>query len=200
MPAPRSALVAFLLAALLPACAPTVQPLGGSADCADNSAPFIGNLTMNSTCAIGPELVDCFTTAGQEFLHLGIEEAVWDLTTEFQFADPGIAGATDPPNMVGGMVSWELSLGGQGSAWLYDPLDFDPGERSGYLAVERGAPQGLIALPAYLPETELSYQSPATLNVRVRDACDVESNNISCRYLMGTGEWIDCTPPAAPAE
>ncbi len=197
-------LLLALAALLLAACAP--EPPGipvGNADseaCQANSAPFLGNLRIDSACTVGPDLSDCRSDAGKEAIALG-EEPSWALLVDIDYADPGIAGATDPPNMVGGLVTTELSLGYFGSFWLYDVDDYTPAEGStSYLPVVRDATQGTILFPALVPEIEVDYYSPATFNVRVRDACDRESNNVSCRYLMGTGLWTDCEPPEAPAD
>lgn len=190
---------ALLAGLLLAACAPPAPQIPAPLGCEDNTPPFIGNLTMDSTCEVGEPVVDCGSEEGQDAIEAG-EEPIWSLIVGFLYADPGVEGAGDPPNMVGGMISGELSLGQFTSFWLYDPVDFNPGEDPTYVPVDREATSGELLLPILIPEIRVDYYSPATINLRVRDGCDVPSNEIGCRYLMGTGEWLNCVPPAAPPD
>ncbi len=189
----------LLAAVLLAACAPPAAQVPGAVECEGNSAPFIGNLTMNSICTVGEAGEDCFTTTGQEQLDAG-EEAVWSLTISFLWADPGVDGAGDPTNMVGGMISGEVSIMPFSSLWLVDQTDVVIPEDSAWYPIDPDASQGEILLPAIVPDVAMEFRSPVNVNFRVRDACDFESNNIECSYLMGTGEWIDCQPPAPPPD
>ncbi len=186
---------AAFAALLLPACAPAAPQIPDSSPCEGNSAPFIGNLSLDSACVVGADLIDCLTPEGQDLIDAG-EESACSLTILFQWADPGVAGAADPPNMVGGMISAELSIAQFNSLWISDVEDGAPVDDRLWAPVDRAATQGEFGMVLY-PEEILSYHSPATINLRVRDACDAESNNIGCRYLLGTGEWIDCVPPAS---
>ena len=190
--------VRALLAALplLGSCAPPAAQIPYSTQCEGNTAPFIGSLKIDSACIVSSPPTDCTTEEGQQALENG-EEPEWSLFVEFLYADPGVNGASDPANMVGGMVSGEISLGQLGSLWIYDPLEHDPGENPNYVPVDREATTGLLVLPRLIPEIPVEHYSPATMAFRVRDACDAQSNDINCRYSMGTGEWIDCVPPAA---
>jgi hypothetical protein len=195
--------VRFLLAALLlAACAPPPPGIPDSSPCEDNTAPFIGNLTIDGTCAVGEGGPDCFSEAGVKALAADEpEEKLWSIAVSFQYADPGLDSASDLPNMVGGLVTGEATLYSLTGAWLYDPLEFSPGESPSYIALDDAtASQGIITLEPGVPEDEIFYQSPLTLAVRVRDACDAVSNDLTCRYSMGTGEWINCEPPPAPAD
>ena len=190
-------------ALLLVSCAPPPPGIPGVPDCDDNSAPYIANLTMDSVCTIGPDAVDCLSTEGQTLLEdpLQAEEAEWGLMISFAWADPGVQDAGDETNMVGGMISGEVSLMPFSSLWLVDQTDPDLSSNSAWFPIDPAVSQDVIVLPAIVPEEIVHYRSPASVNFRVRDACDVESNNIDCTYLMGTGEWIDCVPPApAPDE
>lgn len=182
------------------ACAPTNSALPPiPEECIDNTPPFIGNLVTSSTCVVGANALTCGTPEAEEAILQG-EEPVWELHTTFRWADPGEKDAGDDPNMVGGMISGENSIQQFSSLWLYDPLDFTPNEGDPYAAVERGATQGEFGL-IFTPEVTVDFYSPVTVAFRVRDACDAVSNEIGCRYLFGTGEWIDCEPPAeAPEE
>ena len=83
----------LLLAALcLSACGVEEGPYYGydpsGEECINNSPPAIGNLEMNS--------------------QFDNDEVRWLFSLHFDWADPGIQGASDPPNLVGGYFSSEL--------------------------------------------------------------------------------------------
>lgn len=104
--------IVFLAGCIDPAQVPDGHDFGG-VDCADNNAPFIANVEMNS-----------FQREGGDGLYI--------LSLHFDWADPGIAGGSDRPNMSGGYISGEMYNVEFSTRWITpdmlvasctDPLD-----------------------------------------------------------------------------
>ncbi len=161
----------------------------GAQGCAENSPPFIANVEMNSQ--FDPD------TEG------------WQLALHWDWADPGVGGASDPPNMEGGYVSGEIvgfemrslffteaalvnsciSYIEEGSAIdpENDPCENVPFGRAGCTANSLDTcTQGEMT---YLlgAEDPLQQYQDIVMEFRVRDRCGAASNEKFIEYEIGSG-------------
>jgi hypothetical protein len=178
IPLPGAAMLApFVLSAVLAGCwaAPPSQTGYdyGADGCAENSAPEIGNLVLDSFCG-------AFEQQDEEEVCVA-----WVMTVQWDWIDPG-GGGTDPPNMIGGYLSWEVSEHLAPSTWFTDE-DIDPGATSGTLA------------RSYTSEVWVDG-SPVQFELRVRDRCGASSNEKAGSYEIGSGQAVEGGGEEAPAE
>lgn len=192
----RWTLLLFALPALF-SCQPLDPVQGwdpGGNNCAQNTAPFIDNVQVNSAYVAAAEL--------------------WLLVVGFNWADPGSGGASDPPNLLGGEFSIELSgmvsddiLLTQGVLESGCTGDTDPEEGTatycGLLTVGGGCPNGGVAscgtaslsVPGFIvPVSEDDTPSEGdtvTMEMRIRDTCGMTSNSKTATYVLGQGLIVE---------
>jgi hypothetical protein len=187
----RWILLLFSLPALF-ACQPLDSVEGwnpGGINCAQNTAPYIDNVQVNSTYVV--------------------EEEKWLLAAGFNWADPGTGGALDPPNLIGGEFSWELS-GMTSEDLALTPSILASGctaqEMTAYcglLTVGGGCPGGAVAtcgtasltVPGFIVPVS-GNESPSegliiTMEMRIRDACGMTSNSKTATYALGQGLIVE---------
>ena len=191
----RILLTAILV--LLAGCYPAPEiPDGhdaGGVDCANNSPPFIANLEMNS-----------FEQDGGDGL--------WLLSLHFDWADPGIAGAADRPNMSGGYISAEEQTFSFPTKWITPEhlvsTCIEPPDLAGScLAAGHGSngcnsvndletcTQGELTMLLTSDDGGFSKYQDILLEFRVRDRCGDQSNFKLVEYEVGSGHLVE-TPPA----
>ncbi len=193
---------------------PTTADWDDDPVCDANTPPEIGNLVLNS--AFFPE------------------QLAWGLCASFQWIDPGRDAAgnvgSDPPNLVGGMYSSEFQGVVTISSWLSEDY-VDPTAAGGSLQVNMNG-EGLVVDPediaAWLPLNgeplpdlsqcpDLNGNGIAELTdciggyemafaLRIRDRCDAPSEDLTGRYVLGTGRRVEaegltgCEEVQGPAE
>lgn len=189
------------LAAALGGCAgvPTGADWNDDPACDANSAPEIGNLVINS---------DFFP-----------DDLAWGVCVSFQWIDPGRDEAgnvgTDPQNMFGGFYSSEFQGVVTTSAW-FDEDVIEPGANTGFLQVNMtGEGLGVEAeqVAQWLPVEgdpppdwslcpDLNGNGTADLTdcvggknmafaLRVRDACEAKSNDLTGEYMLGADRRVE---------
>lgn len=189
----RWILLLFALPALF-ACQPLDPVTGwdpGGNNCEQNTAPYIDNVQVNSA-------------------YIGEEER-WLLVAGFNWADPGSGGASDPPNLIGGEFSWELS--GMTSEDIFlTPSILASGctaqettSYCGLLTVGGGCPGSDVAncgtasliVPGFIVPVSGS-DNPSegltiTMAMRIRDTCGMTSNSKTVTYALGQGLIVENT-------
>jgi hypothetical protein len=165
----------------------------GGVDCATNSPPFIANVEMNS---IQPD--------GGDGLYI--------VTLHFDWADPGIAGAADRPNMAGGYISGELQDFTFPTVWitpeelvstciaapeLADICGEAGHGTNGCSSVDdlESCTQGELTLVGTSDDGGYQKYEQLLLEFRVRDRCGDQSNFKLIEYEVGSGHLVE-TPPA----
>jgi hypothetical protein len=161
----------------------------GGVNCAENTAPYIDNVQVNSAYVA--------------------EEEKWLLVTGFNWADPGSGGASDPPNLVGGEFSWELSGITSEDIFLTQSIlesgctATEMATYCGLLTVGGGCPNGGVAscgtaslsVPGLIVPLS-GTESPSegfviTMEMRLRDACGMASNSKTATYALGQGLIVE---------
>lgn len=182
-----------LLGAMLAGC-PTFEgppwsysPYGEG--CETNNPPVIGNVEVNSFYVV--------------------EWETWMFSIHFDWVDPGVEGAEDVPNMLGGRFTAEMMGADAEDADLTRTIlenactwpppegeDPDPCDLSGHSMT--GCPsgsvdacnQGEITRP-YLPDWLMQEDDVIQIEFRVRDACDATSNEKAVTYVIGSGMAVE---------
>jgi hypothetical protein len=186
----------FLALPLLLGCQP-LDPVSGwdprGVNCAQNTAPFIDNVQINSA------YID--------------EVEKWVLVMGFNWADPGSGGASDPPNLLGGEFAIEVSgLTSENILLTEGILESgcasygDDGSATDYcdmLTVGGGCPSGGVAdcgtasltIPGFIipgsSEVVILEGDVLTMEMRVRDLCGMTSNSKPATYTLGQGLIIE---------
>jgi len=186
----RSLLPLFALPFLF-ACQPLDPVEGwdpGGTNCAQNTAPYIDNVQVNSA-------------------YVG-EEEKWLLAAGFNWADPGSGGASDAPNLLGGEFSWELSgLTSEDILLTQSILESGCTAQTttycGLLTVGGGCPNGGVATCGTASLTVPGFIVPLsgnvspeegtiiTMEMRIRDACGMTSNSKTATYTLGQGLIVE---------
>jgi hypothetical protein len=182
---------------LLMGCSPTpLIPDGhdaGGVDCANNSQPFIANLEMNS------------------LLLADGDDGAYALSLHFDWADPGVSGGSDRPNMSGGYVSGE-EYSFQWPTWWFTPEDlvstcigapadicapFGHGA-NGCASVDdlESCTRGELTLVLEGTDEPLLKYQDILLEFRIRDRCGDTSNFKLVEYEVGSGHLVESAPPA----
>lgn len=166
------------------------DPGADDAACAQNAPPFIGNFAMDSA------------ESG--------ERGAWVVGIHFDWADPGIAGAADPPNVEFGYVTvqaqgyvlWSSVVRPQDlvhGCMEYDDTDNGLGQPVGCPTAgftqfgSAGCPAGSIdtctagQLNIAWSGEGASQFSPLDMIVRMRDRCGDVSNEFGLQYDVGDG-------------
>ena len=190
----RWILLLFALPALF-ACQPLDPVQGwdpGGSNCAQNTAPYIDNVQVNSAYVV--------------------EEEKWLLAVGFNWADPGSGGALDPPNLIGGEFSWEVS------GLTSEDISLTPSIlASGCTAQEMTTYCGLLTVGGGCQSSDLATcgtasltvvgfivpvsgdESPSegfviTMEMRIRDTCGMTSNSKTATYALGQGLIVENGP------
>lgn len=173
--------------------------------CEGNSPPVVGNLETNSTCINENNLecrfppVDDNGDPDPPWDWVPDASQIWTLGVQFAYRDPGVEGAGDPPNMVGGLASGELDGHSVNSAWLVDVNDYLPTseEQRQVFPIDPDAETGII--PVSVEGLEgWTLGSRVRMAFRVYDGCEAVSNDTEVEYLIGFGHWIDGEPVEEP--
>jgi len=161
----------------------------GGNNCAQNTAPYIDNVQVNST-------------------YVG-EEEKWLLAVGFNWADPGSGGAADPPNLLGGEFTWELSgMTSEDVPLTQSILESGCTAQAtttycGLLTVGGGCPNGGVATCGTASLTVPGFIVPLsgtvspeegtviTMEMRLRDACGMTSNSKTATYALGQGLIVE---------
>jgi hypothetical protein len=145
---------------LLQACV-AVPTVPEDEACVANSPPEIGNLEINS-------LYDEAT-------------ATWEICFHVDWIDPGRVDGqqgTDPPNMIGGIISMEIRGYAVPSLWIP--------EGTGMEGAQIGATSG--ELQWYVcPAEGAAEDAPIEFAARLHDRCDASSNDKTGIYYLGDG-------------
>ncbi len=189
--------IAFLaLVALFATGCPTFEGVPYSygpngIDCPSNNPPAVGNVELNSF--FDPTLETFF------------------FSIHFDWVDPGVQGAGDPPNMRGGRFTAEIfgyttpdielteDVLVRACSWpeVEDGAS-DPCVLSGHGS--SGCPpggnddsctQGEITVPIFSPDGAFTDGQILDLEFRVRDLCDATSNEKSATYQIGSGLAVE---------
>lgn len=165
----------------------------GATGCDGNSPPFIANIEMASW--------------------FDDNTALWQLGLHWDWADPGIGGASDPPNMEGGYVSGEavgfevrslffteaslvdscILYSEEGSSVVAEgsPCDAAPFSRVGCTANSlETCTQGEMTYLLNFEDALVQYQD-IVLEFRVRDRCGASSNEKFIEYEIGSGHLLE---------
>ena len=179
------------------ACQPLDPVVGwdpGGTNCAENTAPYIDNVQVNSVYVA--------------------EEERWLLVVGFNWADPGSGGASDPPNLLGGEFTNELSGMISEDILLTQAIlesgcagDTDPEEGTatycGLVTVGGGCPNGGVAscgtasltVPGFInavSDDDLPAEGDVvTMEMRIRDTCGMTSNSKTATYTLGQGLIVE---------
>ncbi len=185
--APTASLVLALLLAGCPTFDGSAWGYGPDGEnCHANHPPAIGNVELNSFFV--PEW------------------ETWMFSIHFDWVDPGVSGAEDPGNMLGGWFTAEvlnaiaqdveLDRGVLEAActWTSIEDELNPCVLSGHST--SGCPdaaacsQGELTVP-YLPEWQMQEDDEILLEFRVRDACSATSNEKTATYVVGSGLAVE---------
>jgi hypothetical protein len=195
----RWMLLLFALPTLF-ACQPLDPVEGwdpGGSNCAQNTAPFIDNVQVNSA-------------------YVG-EVEQWILVVGFNWADPGTGGASDPPNLRGGEFSIELSGIVSDDILLTEGIlesgctgDTDPevgtATYCSLLTIGGGCPNGgvsscgtaSLSVPGYIvpasDDNGVAEGDIITMEMRIRDTCGMTSNSKTATYALGQGLIVENGP------
>jgi hypothetical protein len=179
-----------VLAALLAGCpAFDGTPYSYDADgenCHLNNPPAVGNVELNSIYFE--------------------EELKWMVSIHFDWVDPGVQGAEDPPNMVLGQFSIEffratteditLTREHLEGACVPGP-EGDPSVCAVFGHSMGGCPdaitcsQGELTVPYQPLDFDWVEDEEIELEFRVRDACGAVSNEKSATYTIGSGLAVE---------
>lgn len=171
----------------------------GVDQCTGNTAPFVGNLTVDSFCADDegnpcPPTVNPFdpqeiTIPAEDPPTTPPDGFQWRLLVGFTMADPGLSGATDLPNLVGGFLT-VMTLGSEPATRIFWPTTQpgDPEPPSNAIPLDPTASQVELLLE-YYHEGEGPWRTgeETWVQVYVYDACDAPANELYTRYTIGTG-------------
>lgn len=156
-------------------------------NCHQNNPPAVGNVELNSFFV--PEW------------------ETWMFSIHFDWVDPGVSGAEDPPNMVRGRFSAEVfNAIAEDMVFTRDMLEaactwgavqegeLNPcvlsGHSSAGCADAASCSQGELTVP-YLPDFVMQEDDEILLEFRIRDACDATSNEKTATYLIGSGLAVE---------
>ncbi len=163
----------------------------GGVDCINNSPPAIGNLALNSD-----ELSD-----GNG----------WFYTIHFAWADPGVSGASDPPNLLGGHFSSEVfqrefaedieltaerlesgcSTPPTGAEGEIDICSLaHPGTAGCGTGGVEGCTNATFTI-SYVGSPPLEEGEVIDTEFRIRDLCGATSNEMSIVYTLGSGLLVE---------
>ena len=161
----------------------------GGVNCHANSAPAIGNVEINS---------------------LPSEEAeTYLVSLHFDWVDPGVSGAEDPSNLLGGHISIEFFGGStedirldrrileEACTWESEVED-DPSpclpfghSLAGCADAKDNCPQGEIT-GLFVPlDFTWVQDEEIELEFRIRDACGAMSNEKAATYEIGSGMAVE---------
>ena len=190
---PLALLASFGLILLTSGC-PTFEGTPYSYDedgenCHANSPPAVGNVEINSLQSE--------------------EEETWLISLHFDWVDPGVSGAGDPPNMLGGHIAIEFFGGSTDDiplnrqiledACTWEPeVEGDPSpcipfghSMSGCADAKENCPQGEIT-GIFVPlDFTWVQDEEIELEFRIRDACGATSNEKAATYEIGSGMAVE---------
>jgi len=160
-------------------------------NCFENSPPAIANIELDSGDSAGLE---------------GSENIGWWLALHFDWQDPHPAQATDPQNMVSGLVSVNVLDLGNNSFWIDETilkdgcrggtevcsyLGFGPGSTGCAGATAAECTDGQITAAIAGTDNPIADNTPIFYELRVRDECgavsSLKTNYETGPYFVGSG-------------
>jgi hypothetical protein len=201
----RATLLAACLAALGLVAAgcwsvPPATGWDGTEDCSSNNPPAIGNVEINSIEIPTEEPTDDDDSA---------TVALYTLSVHFDWVDPGVPGAEDPPNLIAGGY-WSGEIFGydvpdilfnrdnlESTCGVPAEGDTSPCAVFGHSSAgcSSGSTEGCTQGEFTIPFTEdfggFPGDEEVVMEFRIRDACGGTSNEKSATYLPGTGLAVE---------
>jgi len=201
---------AAVLALLLVGCFdPGPGPGGWNADpdCANNNPPAIGNVEINSIEVLDEDVGD--DDAGDD--DDSVEPVRWfSVSVHFDWVDPGVSGAEDPPNLIGGgffsaevfgadVPDYPFTRPNLVAACAMPATAENPDPCSVYGHGQGGCSSegavdtcntGEFTVPL-AGEGGFPNDRMMELQFRIRDACSATSNEKSASYLPGSGMAVE---------
>ena len=198
-----------LLVLLLAGCFdPGPGPAGWDADpdCANNSPPAIGNVELNSL-----EIIEERDEPRDDDDDSGEEVRYYTMSIHFDWVDPGVSGAEDPPNLVGGgyfsaeifgfdTPDFPFTRGNLVEACVMPASEADPNPCAPYGHGSAGCTsegavdtctQGELTIPLTSDQGGFPNDELVELEFRIRDTCGATSNEKSASYQPGTGLAVE---------
>ena len=190
------------------------DPGGGPAgwdadpDCAGNSPPAVGNVEINSIEVVDEDAGDDDAMDDDDS---GEPVRYYTMSIHFDWVDPGVSGAEDPPNLIGGGYFSAEIFGYDTPDFPFDRVNLveacvvpaseanpDPCGVYGHGSAgcsSAGAvdtcTQGEFTLPLIAEDGGFPSDEIIELEFRIRDACGATSNEKAASYQPGTGLAVE---------